>query len=159
MKPYLALVALVSIVGMYSCVSRSAGATREHISTIEELVDALHQEQRSAPGGHPQRRHPHPGLRHRQHHGTGLHPRHPLLRGTGLRLARSGIYFARSAYTSRAAARTRLAHSPEPASFFVWFGRGPHAVWTRSHFTPWTRSSTCAFQATQWRNRWTRSTT
>lgn len=40
MKPYLALVALVSIVGMYSCVSRSAGATREHISTIEELVDA-----------------------------------------------------------------------------------------------------------------------
>ncbi len=40
MKPYLALVALVSSICMYSCVSRSAGATREHISTIEQLVDA-----------------------------------------------------------------------------------------------------------------------
>lgn len=41
MKPYLALVALVSSICAYSCASRPSGsAAREHISTIEQLVDA-----------------------------------------------------------------------------------------------------------------------
>ncbi len=39
------------------------------------------------------------------------------------------------------------------------FGLSPAYFWTRSNFTPWTKSTTSASQAPQSHTRWTWSTT
>ncbi len=47
-------------------------------------------------------------------------------------------------------------HHPIPLDqVHNWFRRGLTIIWTRSHFTPWTWSTTCAFQGVLGHTPWT----